>query len=240
METVNGRNFVDLSVSDNELQHRLSAWVSKTFNYAKGKTATTISLFYNGQSGIPYSYVYRRSMINDNGKDGENFDLMYIPTENDLASMAFIDIAQGNQVVYTSQQQKDFLDSFIESDKYLKDHRGEFAKRNGARLPFTHIVDLRLQQDIKMKIKGKKISFAIIYDVSNFTNMLNKNWGHMYFLTNDSYPLIRCSDYKDPTTLTPQYQCQPFSGKPWSLQTSTQPGNSARWISQLGLKINLN
>jgi hypothetical protein len=68
METVNGRNYTEISTSDNDLQHRIATWVSKKFNYAKNKTATTISLFYNGQSGIPYSYVYQNSMINDNGK----------------------------------------------------------------------------------------------------------------------------------------------------------------------------
>ena len=57
-----------LSTSDNDLRHRITTWVSKKFNYAKNKTATTISLFYNGQSGTPYSYVYQNSMINDNGR----------------------------------------------------------------------------------------------------------------------------------------------------------------------------
>ena len=155
--------------------------------------------------------------------------------------MKFVPITNNNgNVLYSSEQQKTTLNAFIESDKYLKKHRGEFAERNGARLPFTHVIDLRLQQDFTIKLKGKHMGIAVIYDVFNFTNMLNKNWGHSWFLTNDSYPLIRFADYANPTTLTPQYQFTPFAGKPYSLQTSTLPGNSARWISQLGIKINLN
>ena len=50
----------------------------------KTKRQQLFHLFYNGQSGIPYSYVYQNSMINDNGKAGENFDLIYIPTASDL------------------------------------------------------------------------------------------------------------------------------------------------------------
>ncbi|HKC37732.1 MAG TPA: hypothetical protein VKB95_16765, partial [Chitinophagaceae bacterium] len=194
-------------------------------------------------SGIPYSYVYTNSMINDNGRRNENFDLIYIPTTNDLASMNFTPIINSvtNQIEYSPQQQKDFLNGFIESDKYLQKHRGEFAKRNGARLPFTHIIDLRLQQDFTIKIKGKSIGVAVTYDVFNFLNMLNKNWGQIYFLLNDSYPLITFAGYASTTPfLVPQYQFKPFSGKPYSLQSSTIPGNSARWISQLGVKINLN
>jgi hypothetical protein len=238
METVNGRNFAPLSTSDNDLRHRITTWISKKIEYTKHNTATTISLFYNGQSGSPYSYVYANSIINDNGRLSENFDLIYIPTADDLRTMSFAPII--SPVPYTPQQQKDALNAFIESDRHLRVHRGEFAKRNGARLPFTHIIDLRLQQDLKLKLKGKYFEFIITYDVFNFTNMLNKNWGRTWFLTNDSYPLITFESFINTTTLTPQYQFTPFNGKPWILQTSTIPGNSARWISQLGLKLNLN
>jgi len=240
METVNGRNYAAITISDNDLRHRITTWISKKFNYAKDKTATTISIFYNGQSGTPYSYVYTNSMINDNGRSGENFDLIYIPTAAELASMNFTPIMNSGQVEYSPQQQKDFLNSFIESDKYLQKHRGEFAKRNGARLPFTHVIDLRLQQDFIINIKGKNVGLTITYDVFNFTNMLNKNWGHIYFLTNDNYPLITFVGFTNTTPQYQQYQSRPFNGKPWSLQTSTIPGNSARWISQLGIKININ
>ena len=237
-ETINGKNFITPSTSDNDMQHRIAVRMSKKIDYAKNKTATTITLFYNGQSGEPYSYVYNGGMINDNGSR-ENYDLIYIPTNNDLTSMKFLPNTVG-QVTYSPQQQKDLLSDFIESDKYLSKNRGEFAKRNGARLPFTHIVDLRLQQDFKLKIKDKIVKFSISYDVSNLTNMVNKNWGRTYFMNNDNFPLIRFAGFANTTTLIPQYQFTPFAGKAYSLQTSIAPGNSARWISQLGLKINLN
>ena len=235
METVNGRNYTTLSTSDNNLRHRITTWASKRFNYAKNRSFTTLSLFYNGQSGNPYSYVYTNSMVNDNGS-AETFDLIYIPTKDDLATMRF------TQNEYTPGEQKDFLNDFIESDKYLKKHRGEFAKRNGARLPFVNTIDLRLQQDFSIKIKEKIVGIAVTYDVFNFLNMLNKDWGRIYFLSNDSYPLIKFDGYVSNTTpdIIPQYQFKPINGKPYALQTSTIPGNSARWISQLGFKVSLN
>ncbi|MBA2329957.1 MAG: TonB-dependent receptor [Flavisolibacter sp.] len=242
METVNGRNFATLSISDNELKHRIAAWLSKKVNYVKSKASTTICLFYNGQSGSPYSYVYLNSMINDNGRQGENFDLIYIPTVNDLSVMSFTPITNNTgDVLYSPEQQKAFLNTFIEDDKYLRNHRGGFAERNGARLPFTHIIDLRLQQDFTVKLRKKYMGVTITYDVFNFTNMLNRNWGRTFFLLNDSYPLITFTGYAS-TSPVPiqQYQFRPFNGKPYLVQTSTLPGNSARWISQLGMKINLN
>ena len=238
METVNGRNAATLSTSDNDLKHRITAWVSKKVRYVKNKTATTVSLFYNGQSGSPYSYVYTNSMVNDNGKRAEPFDLIYIPTKGDLDQMSFLPVT--GAVPYTSQQQKEALNAFIENDKYLKKHRGEFAKRNGARVPFTHVIDLRVQQDFTIRYKKKNVVINVSYDIFNFTNMLNKNWGRTWFLLNDSYQLITFAGYSDATTLRQDYQFTPVNGKPYAIQQSTLPGNSARWVSQLGLKINLN
>ena len=240
METVNGRNYTGLSTSDNALRHRIIGWITKTFTYSKRKVSTSVSLFYNGQSGSAFSYVYDVSMINDNGKRGENFDLIYIPTINELGTMNFLPVIENNQVLYTAAEQVYYLNSFIENDKYLKKHRGEFAKRNGARLPFTHTIDLKLQQNFNIKLNRKVIGLTITYDVFNFTNMLNRNWGRIYYVTTDSYSLIKFIGFTNTSTLTPQYQFTPTKGDPWSLQPSTVPGNSARWISQLGVKININ
>jgi hypothetical protein len=237
-ETVNGKNFTPLSTSDVELRHRIVANTIKKFSYAKKRLSTTVSVFYSGQSGSPYSYVYSGSMINDNGSSNNmqnNFDLIYIPTVSDLAIMTFV-----GTTAYTPQQQKQFLNSFIEKDRYLRKHRGEFAERNGARLPFTNIIDLRIQQDFKINIKKKETGFTVTFDVFNFTNMLNKNWGRTYFMAGDNYPLIRFAGYANTATLTPQYQFTPLNGAPYSIQSSTLPGNSARWISQLGFRINFN
>ncbi len=238
-ETVNGKNFTPLSISDVDLRHRIAAYLAKKFSYAKNKMATAITLFYNGQAGSPYSYVYTGSMITDNiNNKSERFDLIYIPTVAQLNEMTFV--RNPDAPTISVQQQKDFLNDYIQKDKYLRKHRGEFAERNGARLPFTHIVDLRVQQDFKIKINKKETGFSIMYDVFNFTNMINKNWGRTYFMASDNFQLITFAGYANTATLTPQYQFTPLKGTPYSIQSSTLPGNSARWISQLGIKINLN
>ena len=234
-ETVNGKNMALQSISDFDMSHRISAVVTKKFNY--GKWASMITLFYNGQSGSPFSYVYNNSLINDAGPTpANNSDLIYIPTKQELNEMIFIPITSGT--FYSVQQQKDFLNDYIEQDNYLHKHRGQFAERNAARLPFTHTVDLRLHQDFKIRLNKRESTISVIYDVFNFMNMLNKNWGRTYFLSsNDNYALITFAGYANPNTLTPQWQFKPFTGKPWSVQNNTAPGVSARWISQLGVKV---
>jgi hypothetical protein len=236
LESVNGKNLATNSVSDFDMGHRISFAFTKKIRY--GKSSSMITVFYNGQSGSPFSYVYERSMINDNGVQTQfNTDLIYIPTRAELDNMTFVTNSTNN---IPPQQQKELLNDFIESDRYLHKHRGEFAERNGARLPFTHTIDLRLQQNLKIKLNKKETMVSIIYDVFNFTNMLNRNWGRTYFLSNDNYGLIRFAGFSNVSLLAPQYQFKPLNGHPWSIENSTAPGSSARWISQLGVKLNFN
>jgi hypothetical protein len=237
LETVNGKNLGTRAVSDFDLKHRISATITKRFNY--GKWSTLITLIYNGQSGSTFSYVYSRSMINDNGQLS-NADLIYIPTQTDLHNMTFI---RNTDVDVPPEDQKNLLNNYIENDKYLSKHRGGFAARNGARLPFTHTLDLRLRQDFTIKSNKRTTTISVLYDVFNFTNMLNKNWGRTYALATSNagnFALITFMGFTDSNSLTPTYQFNPSNGKPWTPQTSTAPGNSATWISQLGITISFN
>lgn len=237
IETIQGRNNTLRSVSDFSPGHTIKAWVIRKFVYAKKKVSTLFTLFYTGQSGSPFSYVYGGSIANDNGRNS-NYDLIYIPSATELDNMIFLPKTVNN-ITYSPKDQKLLLNNFIENDKYLGKHRGQFANRNGARLPFSQVVDLRIQQNFLIKSKKKVIDVSIIYDVFNFTNLLNKKWGRIYLMSSDNFPLIQFAGFPNTTTLTPQYQFTRFTGNPWSINSSTAPGSSARWISQLGLRINL-
>jgi len=109
-------------------------------------------------------------------------------------------------------------------------------------MPFTHILDLRVAQDFNVKFGGKRIQFQITYDIFNFTNFLNRDWGRTYFITNDNLQLIRFNGYKNATTdLTPTYSFNPTLAQPQTVanvSTTTIPSVSPRWSSQLGLRIN--
>ncbi len=236
METVNGRNYTELSVSDFDLGQRINAFISKQFDWGANKSmSTTISLVYNGQSGQPFSYVYRNSPVMDQASSESN-DLIYIPSETDLSTMTFLTNTV-NGVTYTPQQQKDLLNQYIMGDKYLSKNRGKYAERNGSRLPFTNILDLKLEQKFSMKVGDKRYFISLTYDVYNFTNLLNKDWGRTWFLSNDNYPLIQFANYVSSSNLTPQYRYTPFAGKPWGVSTTLNPGYTARWISQIGARI---
>ncbi len=232
METVNGRNDVQRSRSDFDLGHRVSAFVAKKFTYAKGALASTFSLVYNGQSGNPFSYVYATGPVRDQGT-GETNDLIFIPTADQIKAMTFV---TNSSYPLSADAQKAALESYIAQDNYLSKNRGKYAERNGGRLPFTNIIDVKFVQDFNVKLNNKKYQFQLTYDIFNFTNMLNRNWGRTYFMSNDQFAIIK---YQGATgSTTPSYSFSPISNNtPWGISSSTSPSYSARWVSQLGLRF---
>lgn len=238
METVNGRNNITLSTSDFDPGHRINAYVAKKFSYLDKKMATTISFVYNGQSGNPFSYVLNRGLI----RDLDNFetnDLIFVPTKDQLNQMVFLSNTVGSgasAITYTPQQQRDMFDAYIESDKYLSKRRGRYAERNGARMPFSHVVDLKLQQDFNVKFGNKTYQLQLTYDVFNFTNLISSSAGKQYFMTNDNSIILDFTGYVSATNLTPQYRfTTPVNGKPYNVSDGVY--NSSRWTSQIGVRL---
>ncbi len=234
MEAVNGRNNIGRSTSDYDVAHRINAYVSKKFTYLNKWLATTVSLVYNGQSGNPYSYVLNRGMV----RDLDNFetnDLIFIPTTAQLQQMTFLTNTTGG-VTYTPQQQRDLFDAFIQGDKYLSKNRGKYAERNGARTPFTHVLDLKIQQDLNVKLGNKTYQLQISYDIFNFTNFISRGAGKQYFATNDQAIILDFTGYVSATNLTPQYRFTPVpDNRPYNVSDGVF--NSSRWTSQLGIRL---
>lgn len=237
IESVNGRNGLTRSVSDFSQGHRVFAVIGKKFTYANKSLATTISLAYTGQSGSPISYTYStNSMTRDDGSGGGN-DLIYIPTAAELQAQTFVANTIGS-ITYTPQQQKDALEAYINADPYLSVNRGKFAERNGSRLPFTNIVDLKVAQDFNLKMGGRRYQFQLTWDVFNFGNMLFRGWGRNFFQSNDQFGLINFAGYVSSTNLTPTYRFNPAITKAWNYNNSVTPAYANRWVSQLGVRFN--
>ena len=236
IENVNGKNRLDLSYSDFDLGSRIIASVSYRKEYLN-HFATTISLFYNGQSGARYSYIYRNSLLNDDPQAGNtDDDLIYVPRNyatyaDALAAgeIRFLPIA-GSSPVSEDQQWID-LNEFIESDDYLKSRRGQYAERNGDRLPFTNVIDLRLLQDFYVNINSTRHTLQLSFDVFNFTNMLNRDWGRQYFTTNENFRLIEYVSLGDDNI--PNFRFQ----KPTTVENIDDSGLiSSRWQAQIGVR----
>lgn len=128
-----------------------------------GDYKTTVSMYYNGHDGQPYSWTFGTDV---NG-DSINFvDLAYIPQVND----PLVSYKAG-----TTAEQIQAFQEFISSDAYLNSRRGQIAERNASHQPWINQFDVGFQQELPSFFKGHK--FVLRLDVYNFGNLLNKDWG---------------------------------------------------------------
>lgn len=226
-----GRNNQKVDYSLYDLGSRIVAYASYKLDVGK-IASTTISLFYNGQSGRRFSYIYDPSIVQDDGTN--SFDLIYIPAK--ASDIQFVNIMNGSTVVRTAAQQQDDMDDFINNNEYLSKYRNSYAGRNGARNPFSHVVDLKLLQDFYIKTKGKMHNIQLSLDVFNLTNLVNKSWGRKYLVGDDVFRLIRFEGFKNPSggDYTPLYTFTKPTGTPWSINDSGT--SSSRWQAQFGLR----
>ncbi|MEY4904058.1 MAG: hypothetical protein RLZZ292_1873 [Bacteroidota bacterium] len=143
--------------------HRVVGAATKKISYANGKMATTVSAFFQAAKGGRFSYTYGGDINNDGS--GNN-DLIYIPSDADLNSMAF-----------TNDAQKAAFKSFIEQDDYLSTHRGEVMQKYGILSPWYSNVDIRVMQDFNVKVAGRNNTIQLSLDILNAGNLVNSNWG---------------------------------------------------------------
>jgi hypothetical protein len=132
---------------------------------------TTISLFWNGYTAGNGSYAFAGDA---NGDGGTSNDLIYIP--RDRSEMNFQTYTSGG-VTFTSEQQADAWESFIQQDKYLRANRGQYVERNAIFLPMTYRADLSISQDIVRNIWGQGNSLQLRLDIDNVLNLINSDWG---------------------------------------------------------------
>lgn len=147
---------------------RKSLKASLTWEHAFfGDYKTTVSGFYNGHDGLPYSWIFSGDV---NG-DGISFqDPAYIPLVNDP------NVSYGSA---TAEQIAAFHE-FISRDPYLQSHRGQIAGRNEAQMPWVNQFDLGIQQELPGFLKDHKA--VVRLDFYNFLNLLNEDWGQVEYL----------------------------------------------------------
>ncbi|HPT12105.1 MAG TPA: carboxypeptidase regulatory-like domain-containing protein [Bacteroidales bacterium] len=231
VNNVYGLNDLRLSRSNFDLGSRVTGLISYKFEYLKGALATQISLFYNGQSGQPLSYIYNGDMNND----GTTNDLIYVPRYR--SEINLVDIAATSTTpLITADQQWASLWDFIIHDPYLKNHRGEYAKRNGARLPFSHQFDVRIVQDIKTNIRGTGNKLQLSLDIINIGNLFDKDWGHSIYASNQQFNLINIKS----TSVNPPTFTYTGAGMTADKKAYTISDFSSRWRMQIGIRYLFN
>lgn len=170
-------NKPELANSNFNIPHQLmiSAYQHINWQSNPGHTIdnkTTIGLVYTGNSGSPYS-VYVNGDVNGDG--GYN-DLLYIPTDSEVDAMYNAGLFRATSA-YTAEQQRDNFKEWLNNERYIKSHRGEFFERNADNEKWENRLDLHADHKFGFKLGRELRYFQIGLDIINFTNMLCKRWG---------------------------------------------------------------
>ena len=198
--------------------------------------ATTVSLFLDAYSLGNASYVFSGDL---NGDGGTANDLIYIP--KDKSEMNFQEYTSGG-VVYTAAAQADAWEKFIQQDSYLSSHRGEYAKRNGVKLPMVLRADFSITQDLFTNIFEKRNSLQLRIDFLNFTNLLNSNWGVGQRLVTTSPLIVPSAKDGGPADADgkAQYRLRTVSGKFIEKSYEQTAGFSDVFRLMVSLRYNFN
>lgn len=169
---LNSLNDPELSWSNFSIPHRVLGALTYSHNLDK-VFGFSISLYYSGSHQDRYSYTYNKDM---NG-DGVNSDLMYIP--KDASEIVFKDVTdkEGNIVMSAADQSAAFMD-YIDGDKYLSKHKGEFAQRFGALGPWVNRYDAKVLINLFHDFgTNRNYTLQLSLDFKNVANMFKSTWG---------------------------------------------------------------
>ncbi len=219
-------NNPSLSFSNFDLRHKFVSSHSYNFNISKNSSGF-ISFLYNGRAGSPFSYVYQGDLNRDGSSRN---DIIYVP--RDATEINLINITDGaGNVTVTAAEQWENLNAFIEQDSYLRKRRGQIAERNGARTPWNHELDMKLEYALKLK-NGDGISLS--FDMLNVFNFINKDWGRLVFVPNVVNSSFSLLNFRGIENNEPQFQ--------FNIPEGTDPYVTdlfnSRWRAQLGMKYN--
>lgn len=227
-------NAPEVGFSAGSFDRRLLLQAAYTANWG-ANASTTIGLVYQMYQPFRYTYTYDGDI---NG-DGQTMnDLIYIPKDKSDIRI----VSNDSRTVDEIWAQ---IDNFIKQDPYLRKNRGKFAERNGAVTPFAHQLDASISHDIKMQVGKTTHTLRFSFDIFNFLNLLNKDWGvktttfygasnspQFQFLTVSEAPnaengyvpgvTMRYLDAGSKTVLTDTF-------KDWN-------STSSRWQAQFGIK----
>jgi Carboxypeptidase regulatory-like domain len=208
-----------------DLRHRVVGNISYRKEWL-GFMATTVSIFYNGQSGSPFTYMVNGDL---NGDGAFGNDIAYIPKQKNEILL----VPQSATDFRTPAQIWDELNAFIDRDEYLREHRGQYAERNGARTPWESRFDVRFMHEFFSKFGGKrKHTIQITADIENFANMLDQEFGRDYFVNFSTYNLLRLEGFEGAgNTGRPVYSFDNTNKEAWQTSNVT-----SIWRMQLGVR----
>ena len=103
-------------------------------------------------------------------------------------------------------------------------------------MTFTHIIDFKFAQDIYVSGGDIKHTLQLTFDLFNLGNLINSDWGRMYYVGNKALQLIDFDGFVDDANgdYTPTFTFDAPDGDVWDIDDIGV--QSSRWQAQIGLR----
>ena len=158
--TVEGPNFIRLHNSQYTTPDRVVASLT-----AHDKSGNHFSLIYEGwYGGWKYSYM----TVNDINGDGYNYDAIYVPTDDEVAT---------NQFRFVSTDDKTRFMDYVHASDYLKNQQGKYAEPYSVYSNWVHRFDFSYKHDFAFKTGKSEHKLQLSLDIRNVGNLFNSSWG---------------------------------------------------------------
>ncbi|HEV8240273.1 MAG TPA: carboxypeptidase regulatory-like domain-containing protein [Thermoanaerobaculia bacterium] len=206
----------DVARSQFEVEHRFT--VAPTYTFTTGPVGHTIALFWNVQSGRPYSIL----MGGDVNGDGQaTNDLLFVPGSADAI---ILQSSSGAVIPYER------FAAFLRSNG-LGGTDGRTLDRNEFTEPWSHQLDFHYGLEVPVKVVRAEVTF----DVLNALNLINKDWGQVRFVNLQTTTPVNFVGI-DSATGKPIYREAAANRLLPGSQFSTADLRS-RWQAKLGLRL---
>jgi outer membrane receptor for ferrienterochelin and colicin len=212
----------DLARTGFEIEHRMN--VSASYNFSTGPLAHTVGLFYNLQSGRPYSVM----MGGDPNTDGfATNDLLYLPTNDQV----IYEYSNGSRAaspegVTPAQAFANYL-TFLG----VSPTEGRITDRYEFNEPWTRQLDFHYAVELPVTFLRTELSF----DVNNLLNLFDKESGIVKFVANQNTTPV---NYRGIDAATGKHiYREAFAGAFAPASQFSIADTRSRWQARVGLRV---
>jgi hypothetical protein len=220
--TVDGPNNATVQRSQYVVPDKAIAAITYRIPYLNDHMTSSFSLFYAGYTPYGNSFTYNNDMNGDNVTN----DLIYIPKEK-------------GEIRFVSAADENAFFEFMEQDKYLRKHKGEYAEAYAARAPWVNRFDFRFVQDFSVKAGNTRNTLQLTVDVLNAGNLLNSKWGVYKNMAVSNYGAILSYEGSEVGNV-PTFSMVDVDGEFPTQTYDTYLNISQVWSLQVGLRYIFN
>lgn len=121
------------------------------------------------RGGANYSFM----TVNDINADGYNYDVIYVPTDEEVANGSFRFVSADDQTR--------FMD-YVKANNYLKNRQGKYAEAYSVYSPWVHRIDFSYKHDFVLNDGNNDHRLQLSFDIKNLMNLFNSKWGVAKYL----------------------------------------------------------